>query len=149
MIAEARRLGLGIEIRHLPEGTRTAGDAARACGCSVAQIVKSIVMRDVRSDRHVLFLTAGDRRVDPARAGDLAGCDLEKADPVGIRRITGFAIGGVSPIGHLKPIETFFDPGLLSHAVIWAAAGTPNDVFAIAPDALVAALDPKVAEFSS
>lgn len=148
MITEARKLGLGIEIRHLPEGTRTAEDAARACGCDVAQIVKSIVFREDGTARHVLFLTAGDRRVDPVRASALAGSDLVKADAAGIRTHTGFAIGGVSPLGHLTPIDMFFDPALLGHPVIWAAAGTPHDVFAIAPAALVAALEPKVADFS-
>jgi prolyl-tRNA editing enzyme YbaK/EbsC (Cys-tRNA(Pro) deacylase) len=146
--AEASRLGLAIEVVRLAEGTRTAQDAARACGCEVDQIIKSIVFRVAGSDRHVLFLTAGGARVDPARAADLAGAPLEKADAAGIRAHTGFAIGGVSPLGHLTPIETWFDPDILRHPVIWAAAGTPNHVFSIAPERLRDALGARVAPFT-
>jgi prolyl-tRNA editing enzyme YbaK/EbsC (Cys-tRNA(Pro) deacylase) len=147
--AEADRLGLAIEILRLEEGTRTAEDAARACGCAVDQIVKSIVFRVAGTDRHVLFLTAGGARVDPARAAALVGAPLEKADAASIRASTGFAIGGVSPLGHLTPIETYLDPRLLTFEVIWAAAGTPNHVFSVAPERLRAALAPKVAAFTA
>ncbi len=144
----AARLGLGIEVVRLDAGTRTAAEAARACGCAVAQIVKSIVFRVAGSDRHVLFLTGGDARVDPAKAAALAGAALEKADAAGIRAHTGFAIGGVSPLGHLTPIETWFDPDLLAHPVIWAAAGTPNHVFAVAPERLLAATGARTGAFT-
>ena len=147
--ADAARRGLDIEIVRLAEGTRTAADAARACGVLVHQIIKSIVFRVAGSDRHVLFLTAGGNRVDPAKATRLVGAPLEKADAATIRAHTGFAIGGVSPLGHVTPIETWLDPKILSYDVIWAAAGTPHHVFAIAPQALAAALDPKVADFTA
>ena len=147
--AEASRLGLAIEVVRLREGTRTALDAARACGCEVDQIIKSIIFRVAGSDRHVLFLTAGGARGDPARAADLAGAPLEKADAAGIRAHTGFAIGGVSPLGHLTPIQTWFDPDILRHPVIWAAAGTPNHVFSIAPERLRDALGATVAPFTT
>ena len=111
--AEAARLGLDIAPVRLAEGTRTAEDAARACGCAVDQIVKSIVFRATGSDRHVLFLTAGGNRVSPGRAAALAGVALEKADAASIRAHTGFAIGGVAPLGHLRAIETWLDPKLL------------------------------------
>lgn len=146
--AEADRLGLAIEVLHLPEGARTAQDAARACGCAVDQIVKSIVFRVAGSDRHVLFLTAGGARVDPAAAAALVGAPLEKTDAAGIRAHTGFAIGGVSPLGHLTPIATWFDPDLLAFPVIWAAAGTPHHVFSVAPDHLLAATGATEAAFT-
>jgi len=149
VLDEAERLGLGIEIRRLDAGTRTAEEAARACGCAVAQIVKSIVFRVAGSDRHVLFLTGGDARVDPAKAAALAGAALEKADAASIRAHSGFAIGGVSPLGHLTPIATWFDPALLAHPVIWAAAGTPNHVFAIEPARLQAAVGAPTGDFTA
>lgn len=96
----------------------------------------------------MLFLTAGGNRVDPAAAAALVGAPLAKADAAGVRTHTGFAIGGVSPLGHLRPIETWLDPRLLDFAIVWAAAGTPRHVFSIDPRALVAALNPGVAEFT-
>ena len=147
VIADAERLGLAIAPIRLAEGTKTAEQAAAACGCLVDQIIKSIVFRVAGGDRHVLFLTAGGNRVDPAKAGALVGAGLEKADAASIRAHTGFAIGGVSPLGHLKPIETYLDPRILDYEVIWAAAGTPNHVFCVDPRALAAALRPAVADF--
>jgi prolyl-tRNA editing enzyme YbaK/EbsC (Cys-tRNA(Pro) deacylase) len=149
VIDDAARRGLAIDVLQLDAGTRTAEDAARACGCEVDQIIKSIVFRVAGSDRHVLFLTAGGNRVDPAKAATLAGAPLEKADAASIRAHTGFAIGGVSPLGHLTPIDTWLDPRILDFAVIWAAAGTPNHVFSVAPAALRDALDPVVADFTA
>jgi prolyl-tRNA editing enzyme YbaK/EbsC (Cys-tRNA(Pro) deacylase) len=145
--ADAARRGLAVEPVRLEAGTRTAEDAARACGCALDQIVKSIVFREAGAERHVLFLTAGGNRVDPAKAAALAGAPLEKADAASIRAHTGFAIGGGAPLGHLKPIERWFDPKLLSYEVIWAAAGTPHHVFAVVPAALADALGAKVAHF--
>ena len=123
VVADAARRGLEIAPVRLAEGTRTAEDAARACGCAVDQIVKSIVFRARGSERHLLFLTAGGNRIDPAKAAALAGAPLEKADAASIRAATGFAIGGVSPLGHIRPIETWLDPKVLDFGEIWAAAG--------------------------
>lgn len=145
--AEAARLGLSIEVVRLDASARTAKDAAQACGCEIAQIAKSLVFRVTETDRHVLFLTGGHRRVDQDRAAALVGARLEKAAAASVRAATGFAIGGVSPIGHLNPIETWMDPGLLDHAVIWAAAGTPNHVFKVEPARLRDAAGAKVAAF--
>ncbi len=144
---DARRRGLEIEIRRMGQA-RTAAEAALACGCAVSQIVKSVVFRVEGSDRHVLFLTAGDARVDPARAAALAGVPLAKADAASIRAHTGFAIGGVSPLGHLSPIQTWIDPDLLDHEAVWAAAGTPEHVFAVEPARLAAAVGAKAAPFT-
>ncbi len=150
--AEAARLGFAITPVHLPEGTRTAADAARACGCAIDQIVKSIVFREAGVGGpdlpHFLFLTAGGNRVDQARAGALAGVALEKADAASIRAATGFAIGGVAPLGHLRPIAAWLDPALLGYPLVWAAAGTPHHVFCAAPAALAAAVGATVADFT-
>lgn len=146
--ADAERRGLAIEIRHLDAGTRTAADAAAACGCMIDQIVKSIVFKQVGSDRHVLFLTAGGNRVDAAKASAVAGQPLGKADATLIREETGFAIGGVAPVGHLRPITAYFDPRLLDFAQVWAAAGTPRHIFAISPQRLLALTGATVADFT-
>jgi prolyl-tRNA editing enzyme YbaK/EbsC (Cys-tRNA(Pro) deacylase) len=145
--ADAERRGLAIEPVRLAEGTRTAEDAARACGCLLDQIVKSIIFREAGTDRHLLFLTAGGNRVDPAKAARLAGAALEKADAASVRAATGFAIGGVSPLGHLHPIDSWLDPRLLDFPLVWAAAGTPHHVFQVAPEALLAASGARLADF--
>lgn len=147
VVADAAARGLEIEVLELAAGTRTAADAAAACGCAIDQIVKSVVFRVAGGERHVLFLTAGGNRVDGAKAAALAGAPLEKADAASIRAHTGFAIGGVSPLGHLRPIDCWLDPKLLGYPVIWAAAGSPVHVFAIDPAVLRGALGPVVADF--
>lgn len=147
--AEAARLGLDITIIELAAGTRTAEDAARAAACRVDQIVKSVVFRAAGGDEHLLFLTAGNNRVDPAKAAALAGFPLEKADAASIRAATGFAIGGVSPLGHLNPIRTWMDPHLFDFETIWAAAGTPSHVFSIDPRGLQHAIAATPADFTA
>ena len=148
-MAEAERLGLSISPVKLDAGTRTAAEAAAARGCEVAQIVKSVVLRDEFGDRHFLFLTAGSNTVDLAKAGDLAGQKLRAGDAASIRQHTGFAIGGVSPLGHITPIETWMDPLILSFATVWAAAGTPHHEFEIEPATLRGATTATVAEFTA
>ena len=142
------RAGLSAEILEMSDGTRTAADAARAAGCTVDQIAKSIIFRGEETGHVVLFLTAGGNRVDPARATAVAGQPLGKADAALIREETGFAIGGVAPVGHLKPMTAFFDPRLLDFDRVWAAAGTPRHVFAIAPRALLDLTGARVADFT-
>jgi len=142
------RAGLSAEILEMSDGTRTAADAARAAGCTVDQIAKSIIFRGEETGHVVLFLTAGGNRVDPARATAVAGQPLGKADAALIREETGFAIGGVAPVGHLKPVTAFFDPRLLDFDRVWAAAGTPRHVFAIAPRALLDLTGERVADFT-
>ena len=148
VIADAAARGLDIGVLELAAGTRTAEDAARTCGCGIDQIVKSIVFRVTGGDRHVLFLTAGGNRVDANKAAALAGTPLEKADAASIRAHTGFAIGGVAPLGHLQPIDIWFDPRLLDYPVIWAAAGSPTHVFSVEPALLRTSLDAVVADFT-
>jgi prolyl-tRNA editing enzyme YbaK/EbsC (Cys-tRNA(Pro) deacylase) len=122
-------LGLEIETRRFPEGTRTAVDAARAVGVEVGQIVKSLVFR--RGDEPLLVLASGPNRVDEDALG------VERADAAFVREVTGYAIGGVPPFGHATSMETVIDEDLLQYEEVWAAAGRPDTNFAIAPAALV------------
>ena len=127
-----RERGLHIEVRTLSDSARTAALAAQALGVEIGQIVKSLVF--VRGDDPVLVLCAGDRRVDAARLG------LAQAPADRVRAVTGFSIGGVPPLGHDVELETIVDESLRRFDVVWAAAGTPHDVFGIPTDELVGAI---------
>ncbi len=142
--AEAERLGLAIDIIETPSGTHTAQMAANFLNCNVAQIAKSVVMR--QNDSVVMFITSGDKRVDMKKAAQMAG-SLSKADAAIIREITGFAIGGVSPLGSLTPIRKFFDQTLLDFKTIYAAAGTPHALIAIEPSVLQEAIQSEIGDF--
>lgn len=128
--------GLKIEIRET-DNARTAQDAAAAVGCEVDQIAKSIIFRGEHSGKAILFLTAGGNRVSAEKAAVAAGEPLGKADAELVRAQTGFAIGGVAPVGHLSPVRAFLDPRLTEFPTVWAAAGTPKHVFSISPNDLV------------
>ncbi len=140
--------GLEVAVMEMTEETRTADQAARAVGCVVDQIAKSILFQGLSGGHVILFITAGGRQVDPVKASALAGEPLGKADADLIRRETGFAIGGVAPFGHLSPVRAFFDPRLLDFDRVWAAAGTPRHIFAIAPDRLLALSGAEPAAFT-
>jgi prolyl-tRNA editing enzyme YbaK/EbsC (Cys-tRNA(Pro) deacylase) len=120
-------------VVELPASTRTAQDAAAAVGCTVGQIVKSLVFRGAQTNKPLLVVASGSNRVDEARLGELAGEPIAKADAPFVRAHTGFAIGGVAPLGHPAPVETYIDTDLLQYDEIWAAAGTPSAVFALTP----------------
>ena len=128
----------------MPESTRTASEAAAACGTSPAQIVKSLVFRLADSGETVLFLVSGKNRVDETKVAGAIGYRLERANADHVRSITGFAIGGVAPLGSLAPLRTFMDRDLLAFDRVWAAAGAPNAVFSIPPHALAQASDAKI-----
>lgn len=145
----ARDLGLAIEIRRTGESTRTAEDAARVCGCDVGQIVKSLIFRGRDSRALVLLLVSGANRVDAGLAGDAAGEPLDRADANDVRARTGFAIGGVAPIGHLEAPRIWMDRDLLQFRSVWAAAGSPDAVFAVDPRALAAATGATAATLSA
>lgn len=134
--AAAQTAGLDVKIEKMPESTRTAMDAAKACGCSVGQIVKSMVFEGSETGNLKLLLVSGDHDVNLTKAKELFGEPLVKAEPKRVRAETGFAIGGVSPIGHLSEIETWMDAVLLDHGIVWAAAGAPNAVFCVSPHKL-------------
>lgn len=116
---------------------RTAAQAAEALACETDQIAKSIIFKGEEDESLFLFITAGAQQVDMAKAQVLAGQTLGKANAGTIRKVTGFAIGGVSPVGHKTPIQAFFDPTLMQFDVVYAAAGTPNHVFECAPSRLL------------
>lgn len=126
----------------------TAQLAADLVGCTVAQIAKSVMFRDEGSGAALLFITSGANRVDAGRASAVAGAPLGKADAALVRAQTGFAIGGVAPVGHLTPPRAFFDPALLDHPEVWAAAGTPRHLFGIAPGLLLEISGARLAEFT-
>ena len=125
--------GLELRVIELPASTRTAADAAAALGCSVAQIVKSLVFRTVNSHEAVLVLASGGNRVDEQRVGVQLGEPIEKANADFVRQRTGFSIGGVPPIGHAAALRTLVDADLFALSELWAAAGTPHAVFPLTP----------------
>ena len=128
-----KSLGFSDEIVVFPDSTRTAIEAAQAVGCSVGQIVKSLVFRGAQSHEPVLALVSGANRVNEKRLGLLFGEEIEKADADFVRQHTGFAVGGVPPVGHVERLATFIDRDLLQYDEIWAAAGSPHAVFRLTP----------------
>jgi prolyl-tRNA editing enzyme YbaK/EbsC (Cys-tRNA(Pro) deacylase) len=123
------RLGFSMQVVELPASTRTAVEAAQAVGCDVGQIVKSLIFKGRDSGRPLLLLVSGSNRVDMEKATAAIGEVLDKADADFVRQHTGFAIGGVPPVGHTEALDTFIDVDLLQYNEVWAAAGTPNAVF--------------------
>jgi prolyl-tRNA editing enzyme YbaK/EbsC (Cys-tRNA(Pro) deacylase) len=142
----ARVLGRPVEVRRFPEGTKTAQDAARAVGCDVAQIVKSLVF--VADGRPILALTSGANRVDTDRLALFAGAGaVRRASPEEARSATGFAVGGTPPFT-MNPVPTFIDETLLGFDTVWAAAGVPDAVFPISPRDLAKASRGTVGAFA-
>jgi prolyl-tRNA editing enzyme YbaK/EbsC (Cys-tRNA(Pro) deacylase) len=129
-------LGFDCTIIEFQESTRTSADAAARVGCQIGQIVKSLIFRGQTSGKPVLVLTSGANRVDENRISQYAGETIGRADAEFVRATTGFVIGGVPPVGHDQPLETYLDEDLLLYAKIWAAAGAPNAVFDMTPVAL-------------
>ena len=129
--AEAR--GIRIRIVETEKSARSAAEAAEAVGASVGQIVKSLVFRGVETGSAYLLLVSGDNRVDEGEAKDLVGEALERPDAAFVRQATGFAIGGVAPLGATGELRVFMDEDLFRHATVWAAAGSPVHVFEVVP----------------
>lgn len=139
----AAGLGLSIEVRDFPEGTRTAEDAARAIGVSAGQIVKSLVF--LAGGEPIVCLVSGPNRLDTERlSAHLSGARIARADADAVREATGYAVGGVPPFGHARPLPVYCDRDLLAFDTVWAAAGTPKSVFSVEPNALVAACNATV-----
>jgi prolyl-tRNA editing enzyme YbaK/EbsC (Cys-tRNA(Pro) deacylase) len=126
--------GADIAVKEFPEGTRTAVDAARAVGCELGQIVKSLVF--IAGGRPVVALVSGANRLDERRLATIAGEPVQKADAEVARTATGYSIGGVPPFGHATEVPVFMDRDLLGFSVVWAAAGRPDSVFEIEPGRL-------------
>ncbi len=129
--------GTDARVIELPVAARTSQQAADALGIEVGQIAKSLIFRAVPGGRAVLVIAAGDRRVDEARISALLGESIERATPDFVREHSSFAIGGVAPLAHARPMTTFIDASLRRFGVVWAAGGTPHCVFPIAPAELV------------
>jgi Cys-tRNA(Pro) deacylase len=145
-VEQARVRGVDVEISVFPDGTRTAADAAASIGCTVAQIAKSIVL--VADGRPVVAVTSGDNRVDVQRVATVLGAAsvrMAKADEA--RQATGYAIGGVPPFGYDQAVEALFDRDLLRYETVYAAAGTPDAVFPIAPSRLAEVSEATIADF--
>jgi prolyl-tRNA editing enzyme YbaK/EbsC (Cys-tRNA(Pro) deacylase) len=128
-----KTLGFSSHVVELPDSTRTAREAAKAVGCRVEQIVKSLVFKGQRTNTPLLVVASGTNRVNEQRLSQLAGEPVEKADADFVRQRTGFAVGGVPPIGHTERLETFIDEDLLQYEELWASAGTPYAVFRLTP----------------
>lgn len=135
-------------VSAFPEGTRTAEDAARAVGCAVAEIAKSLVFRARGSSRPVLVIVSGADRVDLARLAETVGSPVERAEGRWVREVTGFAIGGVAPIAHLTEPLVLLDAGVMRLARVWAAAGSPAHVFETTPSALRALSQGRVVDIA-
>ena len=132
-------VGIAAEVVELPQSTRTASDAAAAIGCRVEQIAKSVFFRRADSGQPVLVIASGPNRVDERLVSSHLNAEITKADADFVRAATGFAIGGIPPLGHDVPVQTLIDEDLLRLDTIWAAAGTPHAVFSINPNQLVQA----------
>jgi Cys-tRNA(Pro) deacylase len=142
-------LGFDLTVIEHAESTRTAQEAADRIGVTLGQIVKSLIFKGKTSGKPILVLTSGTNRVDEKRIKAYAGEKIERADANFVREVTGYAIGGVPPIAHAKPMETYLDEDLLQYDLIWAAAGTPNAVFELTPDDLKKMTKGKVAKINS
>ena len=129
--------GVALKVMELPGSTRTAQEAAHAAGCEIGQIVKSLIFKGGNSGEAVLVLTSGSNRVDESRVSEELGEPLGLADADFVRETTGFAIGGVAPVGHRSEISTYIDEDLMGYEYIWAAAGTPRAIFKLTPVELI------------
>ncbi len=126
---QIKSLGFDYIVIEHAESTRTAQEAAERAGCELGQIVKSLIFKGKSTDKPILVLTSGANRVDEKRISQYAGEAITRADADFVRAVTGFAIGGVPPVGHLYKMETYLDEDFLQYPTVWAAAGTPNAIF--------------------
>ena len=129
-------LGFNCKVIEFQESTRTAQEAAERAGCTLGQIIKSLIFKGKTTDKPILVLTSGANRVNEKLIGEYAGEAIGRADADFVRTVTGFAIGGVPPVGHAQKMKTYLDEDLLQYTTVWAAAGTPNAIFESTPDAL-------------
>jgi prolyl-tRNA editing enzyme YbaK/EbsC (Cys-tRNA(Pro) deacylase) len=130
--------GFDCQVIEHEESTRTAQEAADRAGCLLGQITKSLIFKGARSGKPILVLTSGANRVNEKLISEYAGEPIGRADADFVREVTGFAIGGVPPVGHAQPMETYLDEDLLQYPTIWAAAGTPKAIFELTPGDLIA-----------
>jgi prolyl-tRNA editing enzyme YbaK/EbsC (Cys-tRNA(Pro) deacylase) len=140
------KLGYSYTVIEHTESTRTAQEAAERAGCELGQIVKSMIFKGKESGKPILVLTSGANRVDEKRISGYVGESIGRADADFVRAATGFAIGGVPPIGHSQKMETYIDEDFLGYQTIWSAAGTPNAIFELKTEDLQAMTDGKVVQ---
>lgn len=140
----AETLDLKIDIKRMEQSTRTAEEAASACGCNVAQIVKSLVFESEADQALLLCLVSGVNQVNIPYLSKQYGITLKRCDTRRVRNETGFAIGGVAPIGHINPIAIYMDESLLKYEHVWAAAGRPDSIFKVSSKALAEAINAKI-----
>lgn len=129
--------GFDCRVVEYAESTRTAQEAADRAGCQLGQITKSLIFKGKQTGKPILVLTSGANRVNEKLISSYAGEPIGRADADFVRSVTGFAIGGVPPLGHAQTMETYFDEDLLQYPTVWAAAGTPNAIFELTPGALL------------
>ncbi len=141
--SEACRLGLHVAVLEMADSTRSAEEAAAACGCEVGQIVKSLVFRGAETGKPYLMLVSGSNRLNEKGVAGIVGEALTRPDATYVRDVTGFAIGGIPPFAHASPMTVFIDEDLLRFKTVWAAAGTPRAVFAVGPSTLANAVGAK------
>ena len=139
-------LGYNYTVIEHAESTRTAQEAADRAGCELGQIVKSLIFRGKTSGKPILVLTSGANRVDEKRISEYAGESISRADADFVRTVTGYAIGGVPPIGHNEKMETYLDEDFLQYKMVWAAAGTPNAIFELTIDDLQKMTEGKITQ---
>lgn len=144
-----KNFGLNCEIIEFSQTTRTSLDAAKAIGCRVEQIGKSIIFRGINSNKAYLVIASGGNRINEERFSKIVGEAIEKGNPDFVREKTGFIIGGVPPFGHKEPLETFIDEDLFLYDEIWCAGGTPNTVFKLTPQDLLKITQAKVISVKS
>jgi prolyl-tRNA editing enzyme YbaK/EbsC (Cys-tRNA(Pro) deacylase) len=143
---QIKSLGYDYIVIEHGESTRTAQEAADRAGCELGQIVKSLIFKGKESSKPILVLTSGANRVDEKRISGYAGEPIGRADADFVRSVTGFAIGGVPPVGHIQKMETYIDEDFLQYPTVWAAAGTPNAIFELKTEDLQKMTDGKVAQ---
>ena len=139
-------LGYSYTVIEHAESTRTAQEAAERAGCELGQIVKSLIFRGKTSGKPILVLTSGANRVDEKLISQYAGEPIGRADADFVRQVTGFAIGGIPPVGHPEKMETYLDEDFLQFQVVWAAAGTPNAIFELKTEDLQKMTDGKISK---
>ena len=143
---QIKSLGFDYTVIEHAESTRTAQEAADRAGCELGQIVKSLIFRGKESGKPILVLTSGANRVDEKRISQYAGEAIGRADADFVRSVTGYAIGGVPPLGHVQNMETYIDKDFLQYETIWAAAGTPNAIFELKTSDLQKMTDGRVVQ---
>ena len=141
--------GFNCSVIEYAESTRTAQEAAERAGCTLGQITKSLIFKGKTTNKPILVLTSGANRVDEKRISEYAGEPIGRADADFVRAVTGFAIGGVPPLGHTQKMETYLDEDLMQYETIWGAAGTPNAIFELTPSDLQKMTDGKVVRVKS